>query len=281
MTTPDPKALRAIARDATQEWSAKVSEIHEGAEGDAYGFAAFGPTHDYEGDEERHEEAQDQAEADARYIAAVSPPVVLALLDRIEAAERDRDRLRDDAQRLVDGWRAEADRARATGLTIEAVRGLVEAWDRTDISFSRLVEDLRTLAMVRAETAEREAEGWRLGAETHLERIRAAEERVRELEHDDEQTRAALAHHAALLVPLQAVAEAARARCRDAVPQWAPELRAALAALDAAKVEPEVVDGECQQDCDALGVPCPKRAAKEGRDSFESAKLTTGEFNEP
>lgn len=71
--------------------------------------------------------------------------------------------------------------------------------------------------------------------EALLSRLRAAEERVRELEHDDEQTRAALAHHAALLVPLQAVAEAARARCRDAVPQWAPELRAALAALDAAK----------------------------------------------
>lgn len=176
MTTPDPKALRAIARDATQEWSAKVSEIHEGAEGDAYGFAAFGPTHDYEGDEERYEEAQDQAEADARYIAAVSPPVVLALLDRIEAAERDRDRLRDDAQRLVDGWRAEADRARATGLTIEAVRGLVEAWDRTDISFSRLVEDLRTLAMVRAETAERERDEARAALIRSQEDHRAAVE---------------------------------------------------------------------------------------------------------
>jgi hypothetical protein len=34
------------------------------------------------------------------------------------------------------------------------------------------------------------------------------------------------------VVKLRAVAEAARARCRDAVPEWAPELRAALAALE-------------------------------------------------
>ena len=32
---------------------------------------------------------------------------------------------------------------------------------------------------------------------------------------------------------LRVVAEAARARCRDAVPEWAPELRDALAALEA------------------------------------------------
>lgn len=34
---------------------------------------------------------------------------------------------------------------------------------------------------------------------------------------------------------LRAVADVARARCRDAVPEWAPELRAALAAVDALK----------------------------------------------
>lgn len=34
---------------------------------------------------------------------------------------------------------------------------------------------------------------------------------------------------------LRAVAEAARKRCKDAVPEWAPELRAALAALDGDK----------------------------------------------
>lgn len=119
----------------------------------------------------------ERLENDGHSYATVPVATVLALLDRLEAAERtatalgdarndlvrraeaaesQRDALRDDAQRIVDGWRADADRARATGLTIEAVRGLVEAWDRTDISFSRMVEDLRTLAMVRAETAERE-----------------------------------------------------------------------------------------------------------------------------
>ena len=34
------------------------------------------------------------------------------------------------------------------------------------------------------------------------------------------------------LAALRAVAEAARARCRDAVPEWAPELRAALRAWE-------------------------------------------------
>lgn len=116
LRTPDPKALRALCEDAKKR------------------------------EPLRH----------TPFIQAVSPDVVLALLDRLDQAEQDRDRLRDDAQRLVDGWRAEADRARATGLTIEAVRGLVEAWDRTEITFSRMVEDLRVLAMVRAETAERE-----------------------------------------------------------------------------------------------------------------------------
>lgn len=79
--------LETLAREATRAWRATVSEIHEGAEGDAYGFAAFGPTHDYEGDEDRYEAAQDEAEADARYIAAASPDVVLALLDRLERVE--------------------------------------------------------------------------------------------------------------------------------------------------------------------------------------------------
>jgi cell division protein FtsB len=43
----------------------------------------------------------------------------------------------------------------------------------------------------------------------------------------------AIRRTAAEMVKLRAVAEAARARCRDAVPEWAPELRAALAALEA------------------------------------------------
>lgn len=34
------------------------------------------------------------------------------------------------------------------------------------------------------------------------------------------------------LAALRGVAEAARARCRDAVPEWAPELRAALRAWE-------------------------------------------------
>jgi hypothetical protein len=42
----------------------------------------------------------------------------------------------------------------------------------------------------------------------------------------------AIRRTAAEMVKLRAVAEAARARCRDAVPEWAPELRAALAALE-------------------------------------------------
>lgn len=123
----DPKALRALCEDARDAYEEEA------------GMMTLGRPIELEA-----------------FISAVSPDVVLALLDRLDQAEQDRDRLRDDAQRLVDGWRAEADRARATGLTIEAVRGLVEAWDRTEITFSRMVEDLRTLAMVRAETAARE-----------------------------------------------------------------------------------------------------------------------------
>lgn len=99
-------------------------------------------------------------------------PETECLLSRLVAAEA-------KIREFVDGWRAEADRARATGLTIEAVRGLVEAWDRADISFSRMVEDLRTLAMVRAETAERERDEAR-AALAEAERIGCLACRVRE-----------------------------------------------------------------------------------------------------
>lgn len=58
------------------------------------------------------------------------------------------------------------------------------------------------------------------------------EERSLWRERHEQQTDAALAY-AAEEEHLRAVVDIARARCRDAVPQWAPELRAALAELDA------------------------------------------------
>lgn len=142
--------LKALAEGATREWRASVSEIHEGAEGDAYGFAAFGPTHDYEGDEDRYEAAQYDAEADARYIAAASPSTVLALVAEVE-------RLRRELEWFADEGHYEGTYRRGAGY-VDAVG---------------------------------------------LERARAAL-------------------------------------------RGEPEL-------------PVVVDGECMQDCDAMGVPCPKR----------------------
>lgn len=94
-----------------------------------------------------------------------------------------------------------------------------------------------------------------------LSRLRAAEQRVRELE--------------ALVSKLWELSECPRdhacGRCKPGGNLVDPTFTCAFhrgldvrTALDAAKDAPEVVDGECQQDCDALGVPCPKRAAKEG-----------------
>ena len=78
MTTPDPKALRALADDASTgegEWTAEASThpIYGGA-WDVYDAARGLICEAWTGER-------------ARYIAAVSPATVLALLDRLEAAE--------------------------------------------------------------------------------------------------------------------------------------------------------------------------------------------------
>lgn len=88
MTSPiDLTALRALAEQATAgRWTAKVYAIEEAEE--EVGYAAYLRTHEHNGDYDAEETARDDAEADARYIAAASPDVVLALIERVERSER-------------------------------------------------------------------------------------------------------------------------------------------------------------------------------------------------
>ena len=73
----DPKQLRALAKAATPgPWEAR---------GHAVGFPGTGLARG-----EFHVVADTYEDpADARYIAAISPAVALALLDRLERAERE------------------------------------------------------------------------------------------------------------------------------------------------------------------------------------------------
>lgn len=170
----DTKALRALAAEATPEWRGVAGCNVEGE------WAACGPVHRPEllvGDFA----AEQYAEADARYIAAVSPDVVLALLDRIEALEA------------------------------EVAPEMCQ-----DMACGR-----EGLFPVCREHYEEPA------------KLRAEVERLRRIE------------------------EAAREYWRRGPDAW-PALGDALDV----KPPPVVVDGECMQDCDALGVPCPKREVK-------------------
>jgi len=95
MTTTDPKALRSLAEAATPgPWEAR---------GHAVGFPGTGLARG-----EFHVVADTYEDpADARYIAAVSPDVVLALLDRLEAAERERDEWKQASEthlRYLSAW---------------------------------------------------------------------------------------------------------------------------------------------------------------------------------
>lgn len=124
--------------------------------------------------------------------------------------------------------RAEGGYANLLGTTVLA---LLDRLDAAEAKADRLDDTNESLwsAQMRAETAERERD----------------EARVRELEHHDGQTRAALAHHTAMLVPLLAVAEVAKALSE----------RFAMLAEDGEVEEcpfcfAEVQDEECASDCE-------------------------------
>ena len=204
---------------------------------------------------------------------------VLALLDRLDAAEAKADRLDDTNESLWSAqMRAEtAERELAAARNgkagideiLQMLHGQVaemcafagaspdaaqDSWTLRD----RIVALVRERDEARAALDEREgdmhlriragydttvAECWRAKvAEVERERDEA---RVRELEHHDGQTRAALAHHTAMLVPLLAVAEVAKALSE----------RFAMLAEDGEVEEcpfcfAEVQDEECASDCE-------------------------------
>lgn len=104
--TPDTKAIRALARDAAEHAPAKWIA---GAERDDGTAQVYSPN---DGPMRRVTPLAETSGPLARYIAAVSPKVVLTLLDRLDQAERERDAAREAnrgclAASAKDAWRAE------------------------------------------------------------------------------------------------------------------------------------------------------------------------------
>jgi hypothetical protein len=86
----DLKVLRAIAEKATQgEW--QVQERKDGGEyGEymAYGIDGIASVNWYSDSDMAHTALEPMEEEDAHFIATFNPKAVLALLDRLEKAER-------------------------------------------------------------------------------------------------------------------------------------------------------------------------------------------------
>ncbi len=82
--------IEAKARAATPgKWRCLSSPIEEAEE--HVGYAAIARTHEHNGDYDQDEAAQDAAVDDARFIAAMSPDVALAMVAEIR-------RLRDEVE---------------------------------------------------------------------------------------------------------------------------------------------------------------------------------------
>lgn len=143
MNADEIERLREIAGKATQgEWPAAT--WYGSMDG---GFAAIGPHHltpDGESDEPGGV-AETRALADARHIAAFNPPTALALLDRLEAAEKAVDEclLRDEFNKgqrekaiaRIDALEAEVVKLRAVA---DAVPAVIAEADRETVSFQKL-----------------------------------------------------------------------------------------------------------------------------------------------
>jgi len=80
-------ALKALAEGATQgvpTWKSYAVEMVEATDGEHIGYTARGHVYGHDGSDDGHEEAHRLAKADARYIAAASPSMVLALVAEVE-----------------------------------------------------------------------------------------------------------------------------------------------------------------------------------------------------
>lgn len=173
MPDTDPKALRALAEAcAAGKWTCYASDIEEAEE--HAGWAAMARTHEHNGDYDQEETARDDAHNDARYIAAVSPPVLLALLDRLDQAEKDAKFYEEQVLVEVEVGsrfreRAEtAERERDEALGRE--RAAHAACERSDEAHEEIVRAVRK----RAERAEDERDVW----ERTCSELRVQESRI-------------------------------------------------------------------------------------------------------
>jgi len=209
----DPKQLRALAEAATPgPWSASISrqtQPHAPCVQSSDGVQVCHLRRHY----------PSEADTDARYIAAISPDVVLALLDRLEAAERERDEWKQASEthlRYLSAWSTWS-----TEVVYE-LDGHPKGGQLGHGPSRRCIYE---------------------GMRRFKQRAETAEERVRELEEEYQEQRAvALDVHNDWCrlrdenKALRAVAEAARAatRCEEGA---LSVLHDKLAALDAAKGE--------------------------------------------